>query len=102
MNAQVARDAEGNPFVKEMSNTFTDEQLGLVMEFVKKLGARAAEQIYGGEMKIHPVCKTASLACEKCDYHAICRYDEAYDANEPRLAEGIDKERFIKEIERNG
>ena len=53
-------------------------------------------------MKIHPVCKTASLACEKCDYHAICRYDEAYDANEPRLAEGIDKERFIKEIERNG
>lgn len=102
MNAQIARDAEGNPFVKEMSNTFTDEQLGLVMEFVKKLVARAAEQIYGGEMKIHPVCKTASLACEKCDYHAICRYDEAYDANEPRLAEGIDKERFIKEIERNG
>ncbi len=97
VNGQVKKDGEYYSSVEK--RYFPPEQLGVLVDYVKSLIARARREVMAGENAISPVFDAAgSKACEYCDYAGVCMLDEGDPRARIRRVGTLSKEKALCEM----
>ena len=61
--------------LKKTAKALSADQLSALLDHARSTAVSLAEQLFGGEDAISPVCDQSRTACELCDYQSICRFD---------------------------
>ncbi len=84
---------------RSAARLFSPEELDALTEMTDSLIAQAAEAIWAGETSITPVTGVKQDVCEYCEYAGVCRKNEDYAGNAPRVAEPFNREALCGEAE---
>ncbi len=66
--------ADGKPHARN-SDLMAPESFIEMLDHVEAELARMGKEIYEGEIGLNPYQKGAEIACDRCEYQAICRFD---------------------------
>lgn len=100
MNLELAKPDAQEPFSARTSGrAFSRGEMQLLMNYTRRLLARAVQDIYAGRADISPACRANGTAvCDHCDYLAVCRFDPAFSGNAPREVRKTSKEQILQTI----
>jgi len=84
---------------RSAARLFSQQEMDALMEMTDGLIARAADAIWAGETSIAPVTGVKQDVCEYCAYAGVCRKNEDYAGNAPRVPETFDRETLCGEAE---
>jgi len=80
------------------SSVVEEEEMDMLIEYVEQMAGKTGEKIVGGNIDIAP-CKTKDyVACERCDYQAICQFDQKIKNNQYRVIQKLSNERIIEKL----
>jgi ATP-dependent helicase/nuclease subunit B len=90
---------------KDGSMPSTSQMLGAteMAEILERNGAcieKSVQDIYQGEIAIHPYENAGKDACSACAYGAICQFDPLFEGNEKRSLTRDQKEEVDHEVDR--
>lgn len=72
---------------RQSANAVTQEEIEQRLELARRTLRQAAEGIAAGRVDAAPLVEDRTLACGRCEYQSVCRFDRAL--NQPRLAEAV-------------
>ena len=78
---------------------FSAQELEALTEMTDDLIRCATDAIWAGETSIAPVTGVKKDVCEYCAYASVCRMNEEYAGNTPRVAEPFDREALLRGAE---
>lgn len=90
----VTINADGN--YSKNSMVFSDDEVQIVFNYVKKMTLKMINEINKGYIKIKPAKGKAYLSCSYCEYSSLCQFDTSFPDNYYRNLEKIKKEDIVK------
>ena len=65
---------DGSPYAKSF-NVLEPDRFNSVLQRSEELMREFGERIYSGDVSIHPSKKGKEIACWKCRFQPVCRFD---------------------------
>lgn len=84
------------------SMVFSDEEIEIVFNYVKKMTTKMIREINRGNIKIKPAKGKNYLACSYCQYSSLCQFDTSFPENYYRNLDKYSKDEVIKVMAEKG
>lgn len=85
--AHMCRMQKGGFNSMQSRDVFPAAMLDQYLELARQTIAQAANEIAAGGIVVSPLIEKRQLACGRCDFRPVCRFDRAY--MKPRAAESV-------------